>query len=89
MDLEFPWAGTWYEYTHDDTLQIETNWFGSYTLPASSARIFTSERLWVGVDNQIALPLDYALHPAYPNPFNPSTTLRFDMPDPALAWGAM
>jgi len=84
MDLEFPWAGTWYEYTQDDTVLIETNWFASYTVPASSARIFTSERLWVGLDNHTTLPLDFALHPAYPNPFNPSTTLRFDMPDPSV-----
>ena len=27
------------------------------------------------------LPDHYALHPNYPNPFNPRTTLRFDLPD--------
>ena len=30
-----------------------------------------------------ALPTDYALHPAYPNPFNPVTTLRYDLPQRA------
>jgi len=31
-------------------------------------------------DGQPTLPATYALHPCYPNPFNPATTLRFDMP---------
>ncbi len=33
-----------------------------------------------GENTEIAVPEQYALRPAYPNPFNPTTTLSFDLP---------
>jgi len=36
----------------------------------------------LGVDNPV-MPDVYALHPCYPNPFNPATTIRFDLPQRA------
>ena len=32
---------------------------------------------------RLGLPATYALHHAYPNPFNPTVTIRYDLPEPA------
>ena len=32
-------------------------------------------------EHEVALPSVYALDPVYPNPFNPRTTVRFDVPE--------
>ncbi len=51
---------------------------GGYQLiPRSVSDFSDATAIETGKDN---LPLTLRLYPAYPNPFNPSTTLQFDMP---------
>jgi hypothetical protein len=38
----------------------------------------------LGQNEDATLPSDFALNPIYPNPFNPSATISFDIPDVSL-----
>jgi len=39
------------------------------------------EKLILRKSQSTTIPQNFSLHPAYPNPFNPSTTISFDIPD--------
>ncbi|MCF7923005.1 MAG: T9SS type A sorting domain-containing protein, partial [Candidatus Marinimicrobia bacterium] len=39
------------------------------------------QTLGIGSGQEKQLPLEYALEPAFPNPFNPTTTLRYALPE--------
>jgi len=51
--------------------------------PWSETRSFTVA-VGTAAEGESDLPSTFALHPNYPNPFNPSTTIRYDVPEQAL-----
>ena len=42
IDVEFPQSGTWYDFLNDVEFEIDSNFFGGWELPPSSAFIFVS-----------------------------------------------
>ncbi|ACY47897.1 T9SS type A sorting domain-containing protein [Rhodothermus marinus] len=52
---------------------------------AVALRVLEVARYLVSVEDEAALPRQFALFPAYPNPFRRQATIRFQVPEPVRA----
>jgi hypothetical protein len=65
---------------HNGSLKIATN---VPLLDTLQVNVTGYADLGVGINGEETLPKEFAVSPNYPNPFNPSTTIRYQLPQAA------
>ncbi|NWF51279.1 MAG: T9SS type A sorting domain-containing protein [Ignavibacteriaceae bacterium] len=63
-------------FTNDSVLFTENT---SLTLPAWGYRVYEYGSGLTSVENHESIPKDFILYPNYPNPFNPSTKIKYSI----------
>jgi hypothetical protein len=77
-----------YESEYVFTTEPKGSFSANYDGPIGTYPVVGEPRFTLSVsygalsqNEDATLPSDFALHPVYPNPFNPSATISFDIPD--------
>ena len=73
------WDGTWsnYPYLRSGAIAINSDPGGVYMVCLDGVSCAGKH---VSAEDEVSLPAQVALNPAYPNPFNPQTTIQFSLP---------
>ena len=90
LDLSFVSTGTWYNFFEGSEFEI-VDGNTSFTLAPGEFRIYTTKQfetpeMGIATSNDVddlTGPESFRLYNNYPNPFNPSTTIKFDVAESA------
>ncbi|MDG1754340.1 MAG: choice-of-anchor B family protein [Rhodothermales bacterium] len=73
------WNGTWsnYPYLNSGAVAVNSDPDGIFILCLASQDC--SGQASVAIEDDLGIPSSFSLEPAYPNPFNPQTMIRFEL----------